>query len=342
MHLIELNPDYFTKYEEFLERHEGAMIYYSTKFKRFLEKITNSISNYYLAVDEKNEIQGILPLMIKDGRYGKILNSLPYYGSNGGILSASKEATRMLLDKYIELCDSQEFASSTLIENPLDLNYDYDQIPSNEHDYRIGQLTDISGQFIGLEDLMIKFHYKTRNIIRKALKSGVHIEIDNDKFDFLEATHVDNMMAIGGLAKSSKFFEAIQECFEPGKDYNLYIAKYDGLLVAATLVLYFGKVVEYYTPVIVKEYRSLQPLSLIIAQSMLEANAKGFHWWNWGGTWKSQSGVYDFKSKWGTFDIDYHYHVKINNEDIYNVSKAELLDSYSGFFVLPFGSLKSR
>ena len=30
---------------------------------------------------------------------------------------------------------------------------------------------------------------------------------------------------------------------------------------------------------------------------------KGFHYWNWGGTWQSQEGVYSFKNRWNVNGI---------------------------------------
>lgn len=336
-----LTSEFFVEYENFLQNYNGAMIYYSLKFRNFLEKLNNCKSYYYVAIDDNFQIIGVLPLMMKSGKFGLVVNSLPYYGSNGGILSKDEKAITKLIEKYLEILDNNEVAASTIIENPLDIKQEYDYIKSDEKDFRIGQFTNISGNFSTLEDLILKFHSKTRNIIRKASKSGVEIAIENNMFSFLEETHLDNMETIGGLAKSKSFFSLVPEFFLAGIDYNLYVARFDGIPVAAMLVFYYGKVVEYYTPVIVKEYRNLQALSLLIAQSMLDSNKNGFTLWNWGGTWKSQDGVYDFKSKWGTEDKEYKYHTLIINKSLYHSTKYELLNEYSGFYVMPFSSLKN-
>ena len=341
MKVILLSEDWHLQYEEYLLNNHSAMIYYSLKFKKFLKKQTDSSAQYYIAVDEHNNINGILPLMLKDGPLGIVINSLPFYGSNGGILSDSDDAKEVLLEKYLEIIRGNEIAAATLIENPLDKNYPYHKIQYDELDFRIGQLTDISGDFDSLEDIMLRFDSKTRNIIRKAVKSDVQIEIDNSQFEFLQKIHVDNMHSIGGLAKGPEFFENVQNIFEAGIDYNLFIAKKDDEIIAATLVFYFREVIEYYTPVIVKEYRSFQPLSLIIASAMLDGSRLGYKWWNWGGTWQTQGGVYDFKSKWGTIDLNYNYYTVVNNKQIYESSTEYLLKYYGGVFVIPFNKLKS-
>ena len=341
MRVTILTEDKHLAYEEFVKSHPAALIYYSIKFKTFLEKQTNSEALYLIAIDENDEIQGVLPIMVKDGNIGKILNSLSYYGSNGGILSKKDAAKNLLIDKYIELVNSGQYIAATLISNPLDLDYPYDRIINDEIDVRVGQLTNICCNINSLDELMIRFDSKTRNMIRKAIKSDVIVNIENNQFDFLRDTHFDNMKSIGGLAKESSFFQNVLDTFEAGIDYNVFVARINEVPVAATFVFYYGKVVEYYTPVIVKEYRSLQPLSLVISTAMLNASRAGFEWWNWGGTWKSQAGVYDFKSKWGTEDKEYVYYVSILNKELYFHPKDELLKQYSGFYVLPFSSLKS-
>lgn len=341
MKVLELSENHLTAYEVFLKSQKTAMIYYSLKFKTFLEKQTSSFGLYFIVTDESDNVCGVLPLLIKDGPLGKVLNSLPYYGSNGGILASSVSAGNLLFQKYLEVINSREFIATTLIENPLDKNYPYYKINATELDYRIGQLTNIKGVFVDLEDLMLRFDSKTRNVIRKAIKTNVQVNIENDKFDFLKNTHFANMESIGGLAKDDTFFKNVSSCFQEGVDYNIYVARVDEELVAATLVFYFGKVVEYYTPVIVKEYRSFQPLSLIIATAMYDASELGYEWWNWGGTWQSQGGVYDFKSKWGTEDKEYTYYVSVFDKELYNCSKEDLMNQYSGFYVLPFSSLNS-
>jgi hypothetical protein len=58
-----------------------------------------------------------------------------------------------------------------------------------------------------------------------------------------------------------------------------------------------------------------------------------------GGTWLSQSGVYDFKKRWATTDYPYYYYTQIFNTDVKLQRKETLLTMYPGFYVLPFSEL---
>jgi len=341
INVCKLSQAYEDLYEDFVSHHDGSLIYYSLKFRNFLCEILNAKYEYYIALKE-NKITGVLPLIYKTGSLGKVINSLPFYGSNGGILANDIETKQLLLDFYKTLINKEDVAAATLIENPFDKNYNYSSLETSESDYRIGQLTKIAGQFKTLEDLMCLFHFKTRNVIRKAIKSDIRVSIDNTQINFLKKIHNENMLALNGLPKSDLFFENIEKYFDAGIDYNIYIGFYNDVRIAALLVFYYNKTVEYYTPVIDKNFRNLQSLSLIIATAMFDAANKGFEWWNWGGTWTSQKGVYDFKSKWGTIDENYNYHITVNNKNIYNATKQQLLNEYNGFYVLPFDKLLSH
>ena len=131
-------------------------------------------------------------------------------------------------------------------------------------DERIGQLTPLPAAGDEKAALMQSFHHKTRNMVRKAEKRGVEVVVDNEAMTFLMDVHQQNMREIGGLAKSRNFFVALPQYFRPGQDYRIYVARLGGEMIAAILVFFFNRTVEYYTPVVRKEYRDTQAISAVI------------------------------------------------------------------------------
>jgi lipid II:glycine glycyltransferase (peptidoglycan interpeptide bridge formation enzyme) len=232
-------------------------------------------------------------------------------------------------------------AASTIIENPLSPHGE-DEFVYDLLDERIGQLTPLPLDGNEEAALMQSFHYKTRNMVRKAAKLGVEVFIDNDAMPFLVGVHEENMREIGGFAKPRHFFDSLPKYFRSGEDYRIYVARLAGELVAAVLVFFYNRTAEYYTPVVRKEYRESQALSAAIFRAMQDAAKCGFSRWNWGGTWLSQDGVYRFKSRWGTQDIRYRYLTSVYNPAVLNASRAKLLVSYPSFFTVPFSALSCR
>jgi hypothetical protein len=336
-----LTPLLFCQYSDFLNKQKAGLFYYSIKFKQFLEEVLKCNAEYYV-VTENNNISAILPTMSKKGKYGKVINSLPFYGSHGGILYDDVESFDMLLKFYSNRIIVQSgTASSVLINNPL-MEADYSRISYDLIDERIGQFTYLDCDDKQKADKFVfgKIHSKTRNMIRKAIKCNIKVEISCDEMEFLKVTHKENMIAIEGKSKKDVFFDKINDYFVKNQDYKIYLATYEGEKVAALLLFYYNGCVEYFTPVIVQEFRSYQPLSLLIFQAMIDAIKSGYNIWNWGGTWLSQKGVYKFKKKWGVIDKKYFHYINIANKELFCANKRELVNEYDDFYVIPFDKLQ--
>jgi lipid II:glycine glycyltransferase (peptidoglycan interpeptide bridge formation enzyme) len=149
------------------------------------------------------------------------------------------------------------------------------------------------------------------------------------------------MSAIGGLAKSRDFFSAVTRHLRAGEDFELWVARAHGETIAGLLVLHFNQVTEYFTPATQHQHRTDQPLALILVKAMVNAAKRGSRFWNWGGTWTSQDGVYRFKRKWGAEDRRYRYFVRINDRSVLEATPEELLDRFPHFYVVPFSALRS-
>ena len=338
MHIKVLNSDLADNYETFVLSQPESLFFQSWRHQNLLMEILDCKQQTLLALDDEGKILGALPLLSMEGKFGRCINSLPFFGSNGGFIGRDQFARSKIIDFYNNMINSTDICASTIIENPLnpieDNNLVYDFI-----DMRVGQLTKLpSGEDIE-GSLMRSFHYKTRNMIRKADKVGVHVQIDNDATSFLADTHEKNLNDIQGCAKPRIFFDLLSEYFKPDDDYRIYTAYLNGEMVAALLVFFYNKTVEYYTPTVRRENRDSQALSALIFFALSDASMRGFTWWNWGGTWLSQEGVYRFKSRWCAKDLQYRYFTKVNKPEILNLSNNDLLMEYPFFYTLPFSEL---
>jgi hypothetical protein len=347
----ELSNNDKDKWESFLLQSKQTLLFHSWKYKLLLERFLNLDSRYLCLFDDNDNIKSAIPLFYFKSQEGVIINSLPFYGSHGGVLEfdGNIKYKKAILSKYIEIINDQNVISATLISNTFDncdsfindnLSYDY-------IDERIGQIIhlplNVSGNM--LEDEIFKMcHYKTRNMIRKSMKSGFEFIVENsdESWDFLMKTHNENMLNINGSPKPDNFFYAIKDIFDPSLDYDIWVAKKGNVFCAAMLIFKYNKTVEYFTPVINVKYRNEQPLSGLIFNAMKDVVQKGFKFWNWGGTWLSQDGVYRFKSRWGTKDFPYFYYTKLKSKEILNLSKDEILSKFPYFYVLPFNELNNN
>lgn len=330
-------------YEQYILQKENTLIYASMKYRELLKELLNDKS-YYLVAKKNNCIVGVLPCFLRENeRYGNIINSLPFYGSTGSIICDDEEVREKILTAYYQFSKDCQCVASTIITSPFEKENKWYREKTRPQfiDERIGQITFFpKGEGEESDRLLRAIDGKTRNIIKKAQKSGVVVEVDNslESMNFLYKHHVENMKRIGGLAKKKKFFELVSKIFDPDIEYNIYTAKLDDKIIASCLLLYYNNTVEYFVPVTVEGYRSYQPLSLIIFDAMKDAMLKGFKKWNWGGTWITQKGVYDFKRKWATSDFMYYYYVNIFDLSILKIDRETILSEYENYFVYPFNA----
>lgn len=341
MEILRLDGALCADYDAFLEREPNALLYQSLAYQDLLCGMLASRRETVVARDVAGRIRGVLPMLALDGPWGRVYNSLPFFGSNGGILADDPEARRALVAWYNSIAQDPGVASCTLITNPLE-DGRAGGIVHNCTDYRIGQLSPIAFRADHAANLMARFHYKTRNMVRKAQKGGIAVAVENGELEFLRITHGENLAALGGTAKPGAFFDLLPRYFAAERDFRIYTARLDGVLIAALLVFYFNAIAEYYMPVIRKERRETQAMSLLIHTAMTDASRAGCRWWNWGGTGQSQDGVYRFKQRWGTEDRKYLYYVQLNRRDILRHDRNTVANAYPYFYVLPFGMLQSR
>jgi hypothetical protein len=322
----------------------NSLIYNCPRFIGLIADHLDASPGWVLAKNEK-QILGLLPFVqSKVGKFGTVFNSLPYYGSNGGVIQRipDNQIKCMLIKSYFDYAESHKACSATVITNPLIMDHEiYEStIEGFIRDERIGQITHLPQN---PDDELIKIFDDPRpRNIRRALKEGVQVSSGNEKVsvELLYKVHVENMQAIGGLSKSWDFFEKLLSVM-PRDLWSVYVGSRDDQPIAALLVFYFNGTAEYFTPVIISEHRNTQALALVIYEAMKDAvSLKGCKNWNWGGTWQSQGGVYDFKKRWGTSDYPYYYYTKLFNEKVRSSSKDILLKDYPGFFVLPFRELQ--
>lgn len=348
--LEELKPAREAEFNELLLGDPRSLIYSSTEYRNFLERSVGGKPRYLLAINDAGAIVGILPIFVLDAPgFGRVINSLPWYGSHGGCVVLTDDqwgVRRCLLQGYLNLIHDQKALSSTIVLSPFEES-GRDIYQSMLHpvaiDSRVGQMTQLpengSDLTARLEAVLAQ---KTRNLARKARKQGFELIRSSDQWawDFLHKTHQENMQGIGGRAKPRAHFDALKASI-PESWREISIAMLNGRPVAALLLLFFNKTVEYFTPVIVQEYRALQPLSFLIWHGMLNAVGQGFSYWNWGGTWHTQRSLHHFKAGWGAVDVPYSYFVNASDKGLklLREERRSVVDAFPYYYLYPFDKL---
>jgi len=340
-------------YSDFINHSPDSSYFSRYEYLELIAAITGGKIVIFFAMQDDNEVIGVLPAIVKNGKWGAVVNSLPFYGSNPGIvvkkennwsIGAFREVKKFLLDAFWQ---TPGFFSATLIEPPFEKDGDlYDQHSATFMDHRTGLITFLPSSQSEILDL---YHSKTRNLVRKAEKAGVKVisnhllpEVKSDLISIIEMIHVENMQAIGAPDKPGKFFDWIEQKYRAGDQaIKIYTGIHKKEIIAGLIVLVHNQTAEYFMPIIKTQYRNLAPLNIVIYHAMKELVAQGITKWNWGGTkLPGQEGVYHFKKRFGASECIYRYFIRTSSKITGgSYTRQAILEEYPYFYIVPFDAL---
>jgi len=350
LEIMTLTDKYEEAWDELVKLSPFCTVHHTIKYKKFLSNFLAGSESKYLCINFDKKLIAILPMFIKDGPVGQIVNSLPFFGSHGGLIwnPLHKVSAKLQQEVFLNVIQfvlvKPNISSMTLVE-PL-----FDSQPCFEtesHTYlnasRIGQYLNFHEKFDqeGRSfDVLNLLTPKKRWDIKKAQEFNFKISRETDikvLFDLFRL-HKKNMESKGGKFKPFEVFQSISTVFKPESDYLVYVAKLNGEAVAGLCLLFHNKQVEYFIPAVEPRFRSTQVLSLLIYTAMHEALVeRKITIWNWGGTWNTQQGVYKFKQSWGAIEKTYNYHTWVRNTFNYSkVTQSEVSRHYDYFYCFPF------
>lgn len=315
----------------------GSLIYTTPEFVNFIQRMEQCEAEWWLAY-ERGRLVGCAPLLSKTGPLGRVSNSLPYFGSNGYPVSPSDSVVQELARSIrANVVSDPNLISWVTVMNPFrPATSATAKAFGLPRDTRISQFLSIEDR--GADDLLSTFDSQRRRNIAKAVRCGVVIKSNRtqEALEFLARAHEEGMQRIGGRVKPLLAFQTLVDCLV-GSQWNLSLALHKGEPIAGLLTLRHGDIVEYFTPAVLNAYRDTQALSLLIFEEMAKYAASGAKIWNWGGTWLSQTGVYEYKRRWGSDELDYHYFVcEGPAANRFQGQLSAHRRSYGNFYVLPF------
>lgn len=353
LHVDLLTPRDEGAYAAFVDSIPGTHVSHTLEYRAVLRDVLDARDAYLVAASGE-EVVGALPLFLAEGPYGNVLNSLPFYGSHGGMVIPSDapnpdEVLQALSSGLGDLARQLDAITATIVTGPL--------MPHRERfvarvspwfvDERIGQicrLPSVEGAEATERAIAEAIDPKRWWDVRKARRLGVTCRgsVDIDDLRFLERIHAASMERLGVPPKTWSVFGSVIRHFPAGSGWRLFVADRDGERIGALLALYHGEIAEYFVPAVAEEHRGTQAGSLLVFEAMKHAAADGFRYWNLGGTAPvGQDGVYRFKRRWGATDEPYRY-VGIGfapTDALRELSAEQLRSSYPNFFVIPFRML---
>ncbi len=138
--------------------------------------------------------------------------------------------------------------------------------------------------------------------VRKSRKMGVTIRFASERADMslYHRLHVGTRTGKHGMpAQPVKFFQALWDQFSHDGSMRLLLAEYEGAAIAGMVLFTAGDTVRYAYGASEERFLHLAPNNLLMWESIAWAAGNGFQFFDMGRTARDNTGLMEFKRKWG-------------------------------------------
>ena len=200
---------------DLINKNNFSTFYHTKNHLLFLKDILN-LEPYFFQVTEHDKILGVMPFFMKKSKFGSVVNSLPFCGSYGGVVT-TKNCEEMILDELNDFNLENDILSSVIISNPfLDDESIYEKFYS--HSFKDTRLIQCTNLFNSTENsLWESFEQRVRRAIRKSEKLNIKIsktELTDDVINEFYEMHKIEIQSKGGKIKPINFFENVKNHFK--------------------------------------------------------------------------------------------------------------------------------
>ena len=285
------------EWNSFLINNDEATVYHTPKWKEFLEVTFGYKTHYLFEEDDSGNIIGLLPLsFVKSKLTGNRLCSMPFSHLCGPL--GSKDSLTDLLTEAIHLFKESNLSFLEIRSAIQDERF------INVNSYANHTL-DLS---VGPDNLWQKLNRGTiRNPIKRAQKAGVIVEMSRDMSDLKDFYEINVMTKknLGVPCHPWKFFKNMFNIFR--NDVSLYVSKFNGEIIGGGVMIYFKNRVLYSYGAANPSYLNLSPYKVFTWKSIEDSFINGYSIYDFGRTHTSNTGLTEFKRRWGTVETPLYY-----------------------------------
>lgn len=284
-------------WDAFVHRHRHGTPFHLTAWKQCIEN-TFDFRPHYLVATQDDAVCGILPLfLVQNLLVKKALISSPF-AVYGGALADSDEVLATLINHAKQL--------------GLDLGVEYIEL-RNSHTEQTPEMPNVDryatftktvcDSEAGLLESLPK---KTRNMVRKALRTPFVMRVQREDVDNFERLHSWTMRRLGTPSFPKRHFREILRAFKGMVDVREVML--NERVVAASMNFYFRQSMHTYYAAVDQAFNGLVPNTYMYFDHLLWAGRNGFKVFEFGRSKKS-TGPFEFKSHWGTEMRELPYNV---------------------------------
>ncbi|NQV09153.1 GNAT family N-acetyltransferase [Candidatus Woesearchaeota archaeon] len=316
------------KWNELIEKLDKKDVYYLSEYLKAWEDeigkpelfFFGNNNNFVIHVYFKRRINDLSFAHSLKEEYFDIVSPEYYSGPTIHIDGGNKKNIYLGFFKaFGEYCKKNNIICEFTRLHPFIKNYDdFGEVINTEKDYELVYI-DLKKE---ISQIFAEFKKSNRNIINKAEREGVVIRKSRKKEDIKKFFEIYNKTMNRKNVKTQYFhsLDFFEDLLETLKDNSaLYLAEYNGKVIAASIFLFGYGFFHYFRSGMVKEYSNLGASNLILYKVIKEGKEKGYNVFSLGGGNAANDGIFKFKQSFSKDTTFFYYYKKIHDQEIYKM-----------------------
>jgi FemAB-related protein (PEP-CTERM system-associated) len=301
MKVIQLTKDHEAQWDDFVEHHPRATMYHLVGWKTVFESVFNYRSFYLLAMNDRGEIEGILPMFqMADIFQRKYLVSNPF-SNFAGVCANTPDTESALVEQAIKIAGeiNAQYVEFRQLESRL--NHD---LPGKDSFVTLMLKLPASSDAV-----MKSLSSRNRNKIRKAEKSNFETDLGMHYLDEFYDIYGKNLRHLGTPVFPLAMFKAVAQIF--ASRVELLVLKLNGKPVSGMFLFKFKKMISEPWVASLREYNKIYVNNFLYWQAIDYACRHGFEIFDFGRS-TIDAGTYVFKAQWGAEPVPLRYQYHLN------------------------------
>ncbi|MGP8322997.1 MAG: FemAB family XrtA/PEP-CTERM system-associated protein [Methanosarcinaceae archaeon] len=287
MEIHELRTGEEEAWDSYVYESDASTFYHQIGWRNVVENTYEHKPHYLVARGDDGGIVGVLPLFLLESRvFGRKLISVPF-APYGGVCADDAGVGRALMEEgkrvarvegvdYFEIrgFENSDFRNCTTNGNYLTFIIDLDQ---------------------GMEQIWKNMRKDKKKGVKKAKNGDVSVEWSDKSIDDFYDVYTKNMRDLGTPVHSYTFFQNI--LLEFPKNVKILNIKYGDVVICSKFLLNYSECVISMWGSTLGKYRKYHPYDLANWEAMVESQAKGYRYFDFGRCLRN-SGVFEYKMGW--------------------------------------------
>jgi len=302
-----IESDEMEMWDKFVFTHKLGSLYHTSLWRELIESVYGHQPLYLIIEDGKGDITAGLPLfLVHDKITGNRLSSVP-----GAHFCNPLVSTQEMYDRLINfVLDFKEKNNVKYLELKTSSAFPFDNRKFGKAMY--GYSTYILNIDPSLETIHSSFHNScVQRAIKKSYKSNIELAVAEsvqEVQDFYQL-YLKMRKDAGLLPQPYKFFSSMWKIMSPKQHIDILHAKHADSIISTILLLKYKNTVIYEYGASIPEMLSLRPSHFLLWESIKRSKLQGYKEFDFGRTADEDTGLSDFKRRWGTEkeSLPYYY-----------------------------------